>query len=302
MEPLKQKIKNFYWGLDGRKIPLGLGCAWIGRSADFKADASLLERCYEEGARYFDTSRSYGESEAALGVFFKGIERETFFIATKSRYDFKEPGAFEAFRQRFYQSFERLGVEKIDLFQIHDTENYDVCVDTVIPFLEDRRAEGLIDYIGFGMRSLVEHQKAMKSGRVDSALSYGDYYLTNHGAANAIAEAKRLGICFINSSPMMFGLWKTDAPTYRGGTTSDHRYHLANRMKALCKSIGVDIIAAALQDSLHDNDIDILLNGIARPDNLESTLRAMRTQIFPEQWAQIDALRHTFEDFYDHII
>jgi hypothetical protein len=48
-----------------------------------------------------------------------------------------------------------------------------------------------------------------------------------------------------------------------------------------------------LQYSLLNPDVDITLNGIASPGNLESTIYAMNQTIYPEQWAAIYALQRT---------
>jgi aryl-alcohol dehydrogenase-like predicted oxidoreductase len=163
--PIKERIAQFLWDFEGRKIRFGVGGAWV--ADNWNVDDSgmrMLMRCYEEGFRYFDTSRDYGESERVFGEFIKRIDRKSIFLSTKSYFPFNNKEVadpFQYFKDNFYQSFERLHTDHIDLFLIHDTENIDVCTREVIPFLREQRDKGLIDYIGLGTRSIQAHKEAI---------------------------------------------------------------------------------------------------------------------------------------------
>jgi len=288
MTAIQQQIRQFAWQFEGRPIRLGVGCAGLGRNgADMAADAALLERCYAAGFRYFDTSRAYGESEQAVGQFLRQIDRKTVFVATKSRFFFQEADGFERFKTSYYESFERLQTDYIDLFQIHDTDNYRVCEAQVIPFLEARRAEGQIGAFGLGTRSLKAHQNGIVSGRMPSSLSYLDYNLLKTSAANTIALSRRHGTAFINGSILYFGLIKSQNPMETD--FPPHVKAFAADMQALCRGIGADINAAAIQFPLLHPDIDMTLIGIKRQGNLDDTIQAMRHPLYPAQWAAIAA-------------
>lgn len=81
----------------------------------------------------------------------------------------------------------------------------------------------------------------------------------------------------------------------RGGTLSAlAQAEFVAKLQALCRERRIDLPAAALQHSLLNPDIDITLNGIKRDDNLSATLAAMRSPLYPEQWAEIERLRREF--------
>lgn len=301
--PIKEKVNNFLWHFDGRKLRLGVGCAWCGLADNYHdvldKDLALLMRCYEEGFRYFDTSRSYHNSEQIVGEMVKRIDRNSIFLATKSRFPRGNNG-FEIFKNNFYESFERLQTNHIDLFQIHDTDNFEICVNEVMPFLKERQVEGLIDYIGFATRSINSHQVALLSGDVQSSLSYINYSLLKKSAQPLIDMSKKMNTLFVNASVLHFGLIKAENPLeYKGNSSNFIRLkkHCV-KMQELCKKLGVDIVAASLQYSLLNPNIDMTLNGIARISNIESTLKAMSTPIYPEQWAAIFALQEEMEGMY----
>ncbi|MDR1600212.1 MAG: aldo/keto reductase [Oscillospiraceae bacterium] len=295
---IKREIRRFRWRLDGRELPFGVGCAWLSAEDNRDGNIDLLLRCYESGARFFDTSRDYGESELMVGGMLRRIDRGSVFIATKCDFHPEKPDAFETFKRRFYESFERLGVDYIDLYQAHDTNDFSVTLPEVMPFLRERREEGLIRHIGLGTRSLAAHMNAIACGQCDSALSYMDYNLLKRAADPLIALAASRGCAFLNASVLLFGLLKSADPmTCRPMDSRNipgtlHRA-FAVKTREMCSRLGIDIIAASLQYPMLNPDIDITLNGIRRPSNLESTLKALREPLHAEQWAAIEELQRT---------
>lgn len=74
----------------------------------------LVRRAFERGINFFDTARSYTDSEAKLGVALKGI-REQVFIATKT------PSVTAAgFWNDLETSLRLLQTDYIDIYQFHN--------------------------------------------------------------------------------------------------------------------------------------------------------------------------------------
>ena len=305
-KPMKEDIKDFYWDYNGRKLAIGVGCAWLGRTdveeVTIEDDKALLLRCYEAGLRYYDTSRSYSDSELSVGAFVKEIDRKSVFLATKSC--IAQSGGFDNFKRNFYDSFKRLETDYIDLFQMHDPQTYDECIDEVLPFLLERKKEGLIRYIGLATKPPVALCLAIEDGFIDSVLSYTDYNLVKTGAKRVIELAQKNNKALINASALMFGLYKgnriDEAALYARGINKK-RAEFAMKLRTLCKELQIDMIHASLQYSLLNPDVDITLNGISRSDNLESTIQAIKNPLYPEQWAAIYELQRscTFIDLFE---
>ncbi len=297
--PIKEKIARHRWKLDNRSIPMGIGCAEVSEYYGKGSEGSdLLLRCYDEGFRYFDTSRSYGNSELVVGDFLRQIDRKSIFLSTKSHFRPRDFGAeaFLRFQKNFFESFERLGTDHIDLFLIHDTENIEICEKEIIPFLREQREKGLVDYIGMGTRSIQAQIEGISSGALDASESYLTYSILKRSAVNAIRLAARKGTAWINASQLHFGVLKLEDPMReaKGASAARRReLEMAAKMQALCGEMGVNIISAALQYSLLDPDVDVVLNGVHRASNIDSTIRAMRDVIYPDQWAKIFALQRT---------
>lgn len=298
-KPIVPQVRSFSWSLDGRSIPLGFGCAHLGNTgrSDYsqKDELDLLLRSYELGMRYYDTSRTYHESEVVVGEFIRRIDRKTIFLATKSMYPFREQNGFSVFRDNFFRSFERLQTDHIDLFQIHDTESFNICEAEVMPFLIEQRSRGLIDYIGIGTRSLNALELALLSGEIDSVLSYMNFSLLKRSAEPVIRLAQDIGASFVNASLLHFGAIKEPDPLTAAAGKQGYirRTHIrAAAMRGLCDEMGIDPVVASLQYGLFEPGITMTLNGIRRQANLDATLAAMRQPIHPEQWARIYQLQN----------
>jgi len=101
-------------GSTGITVPKnGFGALPIQR-VSMEDAAAILRRAYEGGIRFFDTARSYTDSEEKLGAAFAGI-RENLFIATKApRFTVAE------FWADLHTSLEKLKTDYVDLYQFHN--------------------------------------------------------------------------------------------------------------------------------------------------------------------------------------
>lgn len=308
--PIKEKISKHLLRLDDKRLlRIGMGCAWVGRGEDYRDtlenDLGVLMTSYEKGFRYYDTSRGYGESEKVVGEFIKRIPRESIYLATKSflpRIDGSNKRNFQAFRDNFYQSFERLQTDYIDLYQIHDTDHYECCVDEVIPFLQERRKEGLISYIGMATRSLHELEVAVRDGMIHSVLSYMQYSLLKKPAEPLISLSSKMNTAFVNASVLHYGMILSENPfenklEYNPPHINRQR-ETAFRMQELCRTMQIPILSAALQFSLLKPGIDMTLNGFSSESHLNSNLDALKKTIYPEYWAEIMKLQECFPMMY----
>src|SRR5579862_947912 len=89
------------------------GAAGLGRATQDKAD-EVLPVLLEFGVNHIDTAASYGESELRLAPWLVNHRRD-FFLATKTG-DRDGDGA----RASLERSLTRLGVDQVDLVQLHN--------------------------------------------------------------------------------------------------------------------------------------------------------------------------------------
>lgn len=122
------------------------GAAALGRVSQEEADRAL-EILLKYGVNHIDTAPSYGDAELRLGPWMPE-HREDFFLATKTQERTRE-GAWKELNQ----SFERMRVDSVDLWQMHylvNTEEWEVAFGPggALEALVEAREQGLVRYLG----------------------------------------------------------------------------------------------------------------------------------------------------------
>lgn len=163
------------------KIPFGrtghdstrtiFGAAALARLSQEKADA-VLEIVMSYGLNHIDTAASYGDSELRLAPFLK-LHRDEFFLASKTG-DRTYDGALASIQR----SLERLGVEQLDLIQLHNLVDPDEWNTALGPggALEaavEARDRGMVRFIGVtghGTRVAEMHLRSLERFPFDSVL------------------------------------------------------------------------------------------------------------------------------------
>jgi len=136
-----------------------------------RADA-LLETLLEFGVNHLDTAAGYGDSELRLAPWLR-TQRDRFFLATKTQHRSRE-GA----REGLHRSLERLGVDRIDLIQMHnlvDEEGWQraFAPGGALEALVEAREQGLVRFIGVtghGTQAAAMHRRSLERFAFDSVL------------------------------------------------------------------------------------------------------------------------------------
>ncbi|HOJ93515.1 MAG TPA: aldo/keto reductase [Dictyoglomaceae bacterium] len=132
-------------------FPIAFGGIPIQRVSEDNA-VKVIRRAIELGINFIDTARSYTDSEIKIGKALKGIDKRIY-IASKSGNRTKD-GIFEDVKI----SLRNLGVEKIDIYQLHGVNDRDA-FDKV--FSDDgaywgllkAKEEGLIGHVAISSHS-----------------------------------------------------------------------------------------------------------------------------------------------------
>ena len=126
----------------------------------------IIERAIDLGINFFDTANVYsnGESERILGDVLAEYDRDEQVVATKVRFPAMEdphPTAAGLSRQTIEQelqnSLDRLGMDTVDLYQIHRWD-HDTPIEETLRALDDAVRRGQVRYIGAS--SMWAHQFA----------------------------------------------------------------------------------------------------------------------------------------------
>ncbi len=122
------------------------GAAGLGGMSQERADATI-DLIRAAGINHFDTARSYGESELKLAPWL-AEHRSEIFLATKTG---ERDG--QAARRQLEESLDRLGVDQVDLIQLHNLVELDDFETAhgpggVVEAMAKARDEGLVRFIG----------------------------------------------------------------------------------------------------------------------------------------------------------
>jgi aryl-alcohol dehydrogenase-like predicted oxidoreductase len=151
----------------GERLPvIGLGTYRTFNVGDAAAEREPLQRVTElffaQGGTVVDSSPRYGPSEAVFGDVLAQIDApEALFAATKVDADGREAGI-----RQMSVSPETMGVERIDLMQVHNLRDW----RTHLPTLKEWKARGEFRYIGISASRedlYEEYEHIMRSEPLD---------------------------------------------------------------------------------------------------------------------------------------
>jgi aryl-alcohol dehydrogenase-like predicted oxidoreductase len=195
----------------------------------------------QEGIRFVDTAEVYGSgrSERLLGMFIKETEQPVL-VATKF---FPYPWRFskKALVNALKGSLERIGIESVDLYQIHWpslTMNTDVLMDGLAECVKS----GLTRTVGvsnFGHNRMLASYSALARHGIPLASNQVHYSLLSRGAEKKgiLARCQELGIRMIAYSPIEQGLltgkYSADKPP--SGTRNRRYANLLPKLPPLLK-------------------------------------------------------------------
>jgi aryl-alcohol dehydrogenase-like predicted oxidoreductase len=189
------------------------GAAALGRVSQDVADRTL-EILLLHGVNHLDVAASYGEAELRLRPWLKR-EPGRFFLATKTG----ERKAAAA-RQELHRSLDRLGVDHVDLWQLHnlaDPIEWDTALSPggAIEAAVEAREQGLVRWIGVtghGAQIAANHRRSLDRFDFDSVLLPFNwltmqlpYYAENFEALAATCDDRDIALQTIKS--IALGPW-----------------------------------------------------------------------------------------------
>ena len=180
-----------------------------------KAEAvKIVQEAINLGINFIDTANGYTDSEEKIGEAIKGMRREDLIIATKST-----GGSKKTFNEHLELSLKRLGVDYIDIYQLHNVSSQaqkDAVFgpDGAMEGLEEALKAGKVRFPGFSSHSVPMAIEIMKSGKFFSVqLPFN--YIDSEALSEAIPLAKKLDMGFIAMKPMGGGLLHNAGLSFR---------------------------------------------------------------------------------------
>lgn len=246
-----------------------------GEPSDRQAAIRTLQRVPELGINLVDTADSYGPFVSETLI------RETLYpyrgltIATKGGLTrlgpniWKPVGRPEYLRQCVLMSLRRLGLERIDLWQLHRLDPH-LPREEQFGAIAEMRKDGLIRHVGLCNVSVEDVEAAQAYFPVASVQNR--YNLTDRTSEDVLTHCEREKIGFIPWAPLSAGTLARPGSLF---TTMADRLHLSPGQLAL---------AWVLKRS----PVMLPIPGTANPDHLEQNVEAAGVDLSDDDFQTLD--------------
>ena len=277
-------------GRTGMKIShISFGASSLGsvfRETNEKESFEAVEAAIEGGINFIDVSPYYGhyKAETVLGKALRNIPRDKYYLSTKvGRYGKDGVNTWDYSAKRVtdsvYESMERLGIDHIDLINVHDIEfqaarpgGLQLVVDETLPALFELKAKGVVSHVGItdlqlqNLKWVVERCEG-----VESILNFCHYTLNDDALADYTGFFEQHGVGIINASPLSMGLLsERGVPAWH--PAPQPLVEACQRAAEHCKAKGYPIEKLAVQYSVSFPRIASTLFSSANPANVRRNI------------------------------
>jgi D-threo-aldose 1-dehydrogenase len=307
----------------------GFGTAPIGnflREIDEETSAAMIDRAWEAGVRFFDTSPLYGHglAELRLGQGLRWKRREDFVLASKVgrvlrpapreairfapwvnaapftlHFDYSYDGTMRSIED----SLQRMGTDWMDVCFIHDIDRFSRGADQPKVFAEamdgcwralsSLRDQGVLKAIGVGVNEWEVCHAALEARDFDCFLLAGRYTLLEQEALEAflpLCEARGAAVVVgggFNSGILATGAVEGAKYNYR--PAPPEVMDKVRRIEAVCRDHDVPLPAAALQFVVAHPAIPCFMAGTRTVEQLDQNLAWFDHPISASFWADLKA-------------
>ena len=202
--------------------------------------------------------------------------RDHYYLATKAgRYGDAEFNFSAARIERSLdESQRRLGVDHVDIFQLHDIEfgrPVEQVIKESLPLLARLKEQGRIGWYGVTGLPLRIFREVLARHPLDTILSYCRYTLNDTSLAALLPDLAAAGVGVINASATGMGLFNPQGVPAWHPAPAPIR-NAAAEVVALCAQRGAGATRLALQFALAEPGIHSTLVGTASARNMRANL------------------------------
>jgi aryl-alcohol dehydrogenase-like predicted oxidoreductase len=292
------------WAIGGGNWEFGWGAQQDDESI------AAIDRALDLGVNWIDTAAAYGfgHSEQIVGRALAGMPERPYVFTKCSLLDdggrrVRHVLKRDSILREAHASLQRLGVDAIDLYQIH-WPIPDDDIEEGWAAMAELKEQGLVRHIGVSNFSADQLRRIRSIAPVETIQP--PYSLIDCAAeADLLPAAERDGIGVIVYSPMASGLltgqmtreriaampdddWRKNDPRF---TEPQLRRHLAlaARLQAVAARHHTTPGAVAVAWTLRNPAVDAAIVGFRRPAQVDPILAAAALQLTDEDLAEIEA-------------
>jgi aryl-alcohol dehydrogenase-like predicted oxidoreductase len=287
----------------------GAGADWAWGPQDDDESIAAIRRALELGVDWIDTAAQYGHghSEEVVGRAVAGLHSRPY-VFTKGGQPVGPSGTTvqslrrDSLRRELEASLTRLGVDAVDLYQIHwpipDEE-----IEEGWTAVAELKAEGLARHIGVSNFSVAQLERAEAIAPVET-LQPPYSLLDREVEPEILPYCEEHGIGVIVYSPMASGLltgrmtrerierlpdddWRKGSERFREPQLS-RTLELVERLRRVAARHGVEAGAVAVAWTLRHPAVDGAITGFRRPDQVDPIVAAASLELTDEDLAELD--------------
>jgi D-threo-aldose 1-dehydrogenase len=302
---------------------LGLGCATLGGSridVARQAAEDIVAAAWAAGVRYVDTAPFYGvgQAERAVGDAMREHPRDEWVLSTKvgrllrptptgvhadGRYhplpfDPVYDYSYDGIMRSFEDSFQRLGLARIDILYVHDIGVYQHGAEGHPPHmkalresgyraLESLRGSGAVSAFGIGVNEREVLLEAMEWGQWDAFLLAGRYTLLEQAPLDdLLPKCVAAGTSIVVGGPLNSGIL-AGRDTWNYHPAPPEVLARVRAIASICDSHSVPLPAAALQFPLAHPAVAAIIPGPRNAAEFVQNLALLRHPIPAGLWADL---------------
>jgi aryl-alcohol dehydrogenase-like predicted oxidoreductase len=278
---------------------VSFGTMTFGSQTDEAVARRMLDLCFDSGINFIDTANIYnkGLSETIVGKLLKGC-RDKAILATKVRGKMgdrpDESGLSRAaIRKAIDCSLQRLQTDYVDLYYLHQPD-YDVPIAETLIAMDELVKAGKVRYLAisnFAAWQVAEiHCVSQKNGYQPPFISQPMYNML----ARAIEDeylpfCRQYGVAVVPYNPLAGGLLtgkqSRESKPIAGSRFDGNKMYLdrywhdddfdaVDELKTIARDAGKTIVELALQWVLSQEQVDSVILGASKLDQLEENLKA----------------------------
>ncbi|WP_135823233.1 aldo/keto reductase [Halorussus ruber] len=246
----------------------------IGRPDDEEEAREVLQRAVEMNVDFVDTADSYGPGVSER-IIREAIDPEDAVVGTKAGLlrnksgDWILHGGPDFFRNQILCSLDRLGVESIDLYQLH-TPDVDCSFEDAVNTFAELKDDGLVDHVGLSNVSVEQLDEARDM--VEVATVQNEYNVGNRDHEDVLEACEEAGIGFISYFPI------------GGGELGEKKSVLED----VAQNHDATPRQVALAWLLQHSPVTIPIPGTSSVEHLEQNVASSALELDEEEMKQLD--------------
>lgn len=300
---------------------IGLGCWQLGEAfgaLDDQKAADILALARDLDVNFWDTADVYGAGQSERRIAPELKQAPGTFVATKVGRDgalYPDKYSKQTVRQSLEGSAKRLGVDTIDLAQLHCVPPAVLADGAIFTWLEDLQQDGLIRHFGASVETVDEGLLCLKQPKL-ATLQIIFNLFRQDAAQRLLPEAEKADVGIIVRLPLASGLLsgkygkdtKFEANDHRNFNRDGAAFSVGETFSGIPFETGVDLVGAldklnttgwplshlAIRWILDHPAVSTIIAGVTKPHQLEENVAAAgRAPLDPGLMAELSAFYTT---------